>query len=214
MTTQLRRSTLAGAVLAGGKARRWGGVAKGALEVATGVSAVQRLIVELNRAGAEDVIILANDPGPYRNYDAQIVPDLRADVGPLAGIEAGLSHFVGRHDAVLFVPCDLPAFTAREIVTLKEAFLYRRAPVVFAETAGSVWHPLCVVVRVDNLAAISAAIDAGRRRVRKVWQRLAAERVLFDDEQAFVNLNRPSDLRHWRDRSERANRLSQSVTMP
>lgn len=189
-------------VLAGGKARRLRGVAKGALEAAGGPSIIERLIEELDRAGVEEIIISTNDPLHYRDCGRTIVADLRRGVGPLGGIEAALAYFKGRSDAVIFLPCDVPAITAKEIGALKKDFLRAEAGVVFAESGKDFWHPLCAVVHHGSLRDISAAIDRGQRSVREVWRRLGAQPVHFENEAAFLNINTPEDLELWRSRCE------------
>jgi len=188
---------IAGAILAGGKARRLGGIVKGTLEVDPGVTIVQRLIGEFSRAGIEEVVIATGDPGPYLRYGREIVADIRPCMGPLGGIEAALEHLAGRCDAVLFLPCDLPRIGADEMSALRTAFAAGPARVVFAESGDFFGHALCSVVHIAVLPEVSAALDRGERRVRDLWRRLGALGVPFDDESRFLNINEPEDLNRW-----------------
>ncbi|MBN2182270.1 MAG: molybdenum cofactor guanylyltransferase [Sedimentisphaerales bacterium] len=197
MRKDLDRLEIGGVILAGGQARRLGGLAKGRIEVGGNVSIVEQLISELKNAGICNIIIAANDPIPYLHFDIEVVPDIRKGIGPLGGIETGLVHFTGQSDAVMFVPCDMPNITSKEMLTLKEAFMETEKPVVFAGTAGFFWHPLCAVVHNRLKNRISSAIDDGQRKVRDIWQQLKAETVLFDDNTAFFNINNFEDIHRW-----------------
>jgi len=193
------RTTLriAGAILAGGKAQRMGGIAKGMLPLGGSLSLIERLVVHLMRAGVEEIIIVANDDRPYTRIGCAIVPDGRMDAGPLAGIEAALGYFAGRYEAVLCLPCDMPSLSWREMSALLATFVDTGGPVIFAETEDGARHPLCAVVRVDLLDGISAALDQGERAVSDVWPQLGGFAVHFDDPNAFINLNSPGDLDAW-----------------
>ncbi len=188
---------IAGAILAGGKARRMGGIAKGMLSAGGSLSLIERLVVHLMRAGVDEVIIVANDDRPYTRIGCAIVPDGRIEAGPLAGIEAALGYSAGGYDAVLCLPCDMPSLTWKEMSALIAAFADTGGPVIFAQTADGARHPLCAVVRTDLLDGISAALDCGELAVSDVWSQLGGFALHFDNPDAFVNLNSPGDLDAW-----------------
>ena len=198
MTGKLKKHRIAAVILAGGNARRLGGIAKGAIEVGKGASIIERLLKEFAGANINNIVIAANDSKPYQHFGVEIIADIREGIGPIGGIESGLAHFAGQSDAVMFVPCDMPNISAKEMSALKEGFIETEAPVVFAETAGFFWHPLCAVVHNDLASDISTAIDEGERKIRKFWQQVNADKVLFDDETAFLNINCLADMDRWR----------------
>src|SRR4051812_10933938 len=98
----------AAAILAGGRARRLGGVHKGLLLV-DGEPIVARQLRQL-AAHAGELLIVANDVAAYAEVAAQhgarVVVDLHPGDGPLAGLEAALSA-TGAPE-LLLVACDLP----------------------------------------------------------------------------------------------------------
>jgi molybdopterin-guanine dinucleotide biosynthesis protein A len=188
--------TVAAAILAGGQASRYGGLPKGRLEIAPGVSLLARLVGELRAAGLREIVLAANAPEPYLHLGLEIVPDLHPDRGPLGGVEAALSHYGTPADATLFLPCDLPAITSREIVRLREAFLAGGRPVAVCVT-GDRLQPLCAVVANALLPEVTAALEAGELSVGRLWRRLGAAEVAFPDPAPFVNLNCPEDLAQW-----------------
>ncbi|MHC4132748.1 MAG: molybdenum cofactor guanylyltransferase [Planctomycetota bacterium] len=198
MTRNSIKCTITGAILAGGKARRIGGIVKGTLKINGDVSIVQHLIDELNCTDISDIVIIANDQSPYLDYAVEIIPDLRTGIGPMGGIESGLMHFANRCDAVMFLPCDLPNITAKEMLILQKAFIESKAPAVFAETNNSFWHPLCSVVHKNLAKNVSGAIDRGERKIRNVWKQVKAAKVNFDDASAFFNINSLADINQWR----------------
>jgi molybdopterin-guanine dinucleotide biosynthesis protein A len=188
---------IAGAILAGGKARRMGGIPKGMLHTAGRLSLVERLVVHMMRCGMDEIVIAASDARPYTRVGCAVVPDRRTDAGPLAGIEAALLHCAGRYDAVLCLPCDLPALSWKEISALVTAFADTKGSLVFAQTQGSENHPLCAVVPTNMLDRVSAALDRDERGVHNLWLQLEGIAVPFDNPNAFANLNSPDDLEAW-----------------
>ena len=198
MKRNMKKCVIVGAILAGGNAHRIGGIAKGTLKIGGGVSIIERLMNEMNQAGVSDIVIIANDSKPYQDYGVKIIADIRKGIGPLGGIESELVHFAGQSDAVMFVPCDMPSITAKEMSALKKTFIETGAPVVFAETAGFFWHPLCAVVHNDLKEKISSAIDSGQCKIRDVWRQVKAITVQFPDETTFFNINNSTDRDRWR----------------
>ena len=126
-----------------------------------------------------------------------ILPDLRPGLGPLSGIEAALRHFAGLREAVLFLPCDLPGITPREVGVLLGAWEARRGPLLVAETGPDLWHPLCAIVHNELSSAVSAALDRDHRSVRLLWRDLGAAAVPFDDPAPFFDVNTMEDWALW-----------------
>ncbi|MDH7499846.1 MAG: molybdenum cofactor guanylyltransferase [candidate division NC10 bacterium] len=193
----LQNCQIAAGVLAGGKGRRFGRMPKGLWEVAPGIPILRKQVAELASSGIEEVIILTNDPRPYRGFGRNIVPDLRAGIGPLGGIETAISYYFRRCRATLFLPCDLPYITAQEITSLLEGFSRAEGNVAVAVSGESDWEPLFAVVKNELLPVVQAAIDRGVRRVREVWKELGVTLIHFPDRESFCNVNTPKDLPRW-----------------
>jgi molybdopterin-guanine dinucleotide biosynthesis protein A len=187
---------IAAAIIAGGKATRMDGVAKGLLRDAAGNTVVQRLLNQIDAAGIADVVISANEPHSYAELNLPIIADRHADIGPLGGIEAVLSNLSARCDCVLLFPCDLPNVTTNEILILLRSHKESAGRVIFAVTAEGD-HPLCAVVPVTVLDNVKAAIAAGEYSVKRLWRSLGALPVEFDDSSRMMNLNTPDDVRRW-----------------
>lgn len=192
-----RRSFVAGAVLCGGRALRYGGASKGTLPMPDGPPILDRLIRAAEGAGLEDVRLVANDAGPYRRFGRRIVPDLRPGTGPLGGIEAALASLEDLFEGILVLPCDLPGLTAAEVSALLGAFEGSESGLVCASTPGGMDHPLCAAVHRRHAAAVGAALDRGERRVGRLWRALGAEAVPFGDPRPFFNVNSPQEMSRW-----------------
>ena len=188
---------MACAILAGGKATRYGGAAKGMLLLADGVTIIGRILAEVAASGVSDVVIVANDPDAYRACGRRIIKDARPGMGPLGGIEAALLHFAGTYENVLILPCDLPDITRGEIAALRDAHVAHGARVTVAQTPDSLWHPLCVVVHSAVGPAIAAALDTDIRSVYRVWREANPFVVRFSDARPFLNVNTPADMATW-----------------
>ncbi|MCC6124271.1 MAG: molybdenum cofactor guanylyltransferase [Pirellulales bacterium] len=187
-------------ILAGGQARRYGGIAKGLIPCPNGRTILARLIDEIETAEIPTTAISANEPLPYLPFGKPVIADLRPGRGPLGGIEAALNFYSQlRPQGVLILPCDLPGISHREIVRLRDAFCRGGARVVVAETEDRQWHPLCAVVRPDILSELQCALDEDRREVKRLWGDLGAIGVGFADSRPFLNVNGPEDLQRWRE---------------
>ena len=192
---------LAAAILAGGQASRYGGMAKGLLEIAPGVSIMGRLIAELRAARLTEIVVAANTSEPYQHLGLGVLADLRPPCGPLGGVEAALSFYGPEWDATLFLPCDLPAITRQEIVRLRGAFVTSDAEVAMCVT-GDGPQPLCAVVRNRLLPEVRAALEAGELSARRLWRRLGAVEVPFAEAAPFHNVNCPEDFDPWLSRGQ------------
>jgi len=189
---------ISAAILAGGQATRVHGLAKGTLSLDRQGTIIERQIFHCHEAHIDEVIIVANDKAPYASFNVPIVPDMRINAGPMAGIETGLTHYQASAQAVLFFPCDLPFISTQEFETLINRFVAGPAQAVFAKTNDSVWHPLCAVIHCDLLPIISNALDKGQRKIRGIFREISAEPVAFAQENAFFNVNTHADIAKMR----------------
>ena len=206
----IKRDRIAGAILAGGRARRYRGANKAGLDVGDGRTILEHLVGELAAAGVGDVIVCANDEIARAASAPSLpaVPDNRPHLGPLSGVEAALAHFAGcggdgpgelQHDATILLACDMPGVSAAVISALIDAFRGGTSRIVVAETADFSWQPLCSVVHNGILADVRAALDAGRLGVQRLWRELGAVGVRFADDRAFFNVNTPEDMARWQE---------------
>jgi molybdenum cofactor guanylyltransferase len=187
----------AAGILAGGRARRFNGIAKGMLRDRHDETIARRLELAIRQSGLEDIVLLTNDRLSYESLGIPILPDLRPGFGPLAAIESGLEHFASSRGAMLFVACDLPNLTTCEIRLLLDAFFNGKSEAVVAQTAEDKMQSLCMVLSVALRKQVTQHLDAGRRSVMEFLLEQRAETVVFEDARPFYNINTPEDWRHW-----------------
>ncbi len=214
-----RCDRIAGAILAGGLATRYGGTNKAAMDLGDGRTLLEHISGELSAAGAGEVIVCARSQTAQaaRAGGLKAVPDHREQLGPLAGVEAALAYYTGlsggqaveplggersvepRYDATILLACDMPGITASEISALIDAYRQGQAAIVVAEMPDFSWQPLCSVVHNGILSDVRAALDAGQLGVQSLWRRLGAVGVRFADDRPFFNVNTPEDMARWRE---------------
>ena len=192
---------ISGLVLAGGRGSRMGNVDKG-LQPFRSSTMVEHVLARL-RPQVGPVAISANrNLDAYRAFDVMVLPDEIADgvepyPGPLAGLEAGLRHCATPY--LLAVPCDSPFLPADLAERLFAALREADADVAYAATQEPGMraqpHPVFCLVRVDRLPALSAYLAEGGRRVDGWYRDLKSVEVVFDDADAFRNINTLDELR-------------------
>ncbi len=195
MSEELREPRVAAAILAGGKATRYGGTHKGLLRLPDGATIIERLLRAVRAAGIGEAVICANEAETYRYLGLPVIRDETRDAGPLGGIEAALLHFGGRIDGLLILPCDLPALTEQELTQLVSRFAEDPARIHFAAVEGGREEPLVAVVPFSVFDRVRATLAGGDRSVRRLWTSLGGVPVFFPDGAPFLNLNCPEDLR-------------------
>lgn len=183
-----------GALVAGGKATRLGGAAKGLLRAGGEPIAARslRLFAELF-AGA---LVVANDPAPYAALGAPIVPDLVPGKGAPGGLHAALA--AATTPWVFTAGCDMP-FLSREGILLLAA---RRAgaEAVLVEWGGrleplhALWSRACLPLVARLLAEGDPSLQHIGRAVRAVVVPEAEWRAIDPAGRAFENANTPADV--------------------
>jgi molybdopterin-guanine dinucleotide biosynthesis protein A len=189
----MNTARIAGLVLAGGQARRMGGVDKALLPfgehtmLAAVIAALDLPVVAISANG---------NPTRFAAYRCPVLADgAFQDQGPLAGILAGLEWAAGLGMAALLTaPCDTPCLPRG--------------------LAGLLWPPPCSVVsggRRHHLVAtwpVSCAEELhrvlsgdGSRSVGWFAERIGMHYVAFacDTFDPFANVNTPEDLRRIAD---------------
>jgi molybdopterin-guanine dinucleotide biosynthesis protein A len=185
---------IAGAILAGGQASRYGGQPKGLLRLPSGETILERQLQVFKEAGIDNPIICAGDIQAYNEHGYATLADRLPGVGPLAGIEAALAHFSPNAEAVQFLPCDMPLIAAAVLLRLQAEFRRRAGGIVFASTCTISCHSLCLIVHTELLPQIRLAIDNGMYTVHRLCKDLEAHAVQFAEEACFANINTPADL--------------------
>jgi molybdopterin-guanine dinucleotide biosynthesis protein A len=184
--------TLAVAILAGGRARRFGGIDKSALPLA-GRSILDRLL-DAVRPVSPHVFAVGDTMGAAGRAGLEVVPDLIPDAGALGGIYTAIVR--SPCDRTLVLGCDMPFVTTALLERLAGV---SGVDVVMPRTAAG-YQPLCAVYGRGCAAAIRERLDRGERHaaVPPGGVRLAEigpqELAAYDpDGLLFVNVNTPHD---------------------
>jgi len=189
----MTRATTACAILAGGRARRFGGRDKARL-VVEGRSIIDRQ-VDLLRRISDEVFVVGHDAGRFADLGLPVFEDRVAGAGALGGILTALEST--QADRVLVIACDMPF--------LVEGLL--RALVSRADSGHGAWvrttrgpEPLVACYRQSAQALIRTAIASGRLKAADLGAQLnlrdltEAEVALFGAPgQLLANLNTPED---------------------
>jgi molybdopterin-guanine dinucleotide biosynthesis protein A len=110
------RPDVAAAILAGGRARRFGGLDKSRVRV-EGRSIINRQMDVLQQLTAE-IFIVAGDAGRFTDLGVPVHPDILPNAGALGGIHTALE--TASADLVITVACDLPFLHAGLLARLTE----------------------------------------------------------------------------------------------
>jgi molybdopterin-guanine dinucleotide biosynthesis protein A len=187
-----------GAILAGGRATRFGGVAKG-LERVGGQRIIDRVAAALNEA-CDDLIILSNDAASAGWLPGtRIVADVRQGAGSLGGIHAALTDAGPAGGAVLVLAWDSPFVPAGLLRALRSAGEADDADAAVA-VSDSPWgfEPLCAWYRGSCLGAVERHLDDGDLRAGGWQDEVRVVRVdaspWGDPDEIFFNVNTPADL--------------------
>jgi molybdopterin-guanine dinucleotide biosynthesis protein A len=182
-----KHSEVAAVALAGGASSRMGRAK--ALAPFLGEPLVARVLGRLRpQAGA---VYLNASGAEYEGFGAPLAPDSERwrGAGPLAGVAAGLARAAADGFAYLATaPCDAPFLPLDLVARLRAA---GGAAVAVSQTG---WEPMFALLPVSALAAVEAALAAGRASPRSVLEALGAAEVAFPAEGApFANLNTPQE---------------------
>jgi molybdopterin-guanine dinucleotide biosynthesis protein A len=179
------------AILAGGRATRFGGRDKSALVVG-GRTILSRQIAELAAVSGVDEILIA---GRASHAAARTVGDIVPGCGPLGGIHAALTE--ARHDTVFVVACDTPYVSAPLIAHLFD--LSHDVDVVVPRTEHG-HHPLCAVYSRACIEPIARRLAGGRLKVVELFDDVRTKIVSVeelsdfgDPRQLLANVNTPAD---------------------
>lgn len=182
------------AILAGGRAARFGGRDKSALVIG-GRSILERQIAELLRV--TDDVLVVGEPRMLTQSDARVrlVPDRVSGCGPLGGLDAALA--AARDAVVAIVACDMPFVTAAFLNHLLA--LTREADAVVPRTERG-YHPLCAAYTRACHPAIARRLADRRLTMTGLLEEVRVRELTAGEIDAFgdrhrllANVNTPAD---------------------
>lgn len=171
---------MSAAILAGGRATRFGGRDKSAL-VVDGRTMIERQMEALS-AAADEVLVVRED----------IVPGC----GPLGGVHTALTR--ARHDIVFVLACDMPNITAAFVSYMRS--IADCWDIVVPRTERG-YHPLSALYRRTCLPAIARRLAERQLRMTDLFSDVHVREVSGEDldrfggrERLLANVNTPAEL--------------------
>lgn len=189
--TVIPQKEITGVILAGGRARRMGGIDKG-LILLNGKPMVEHVIAAL-RAEVDNLLINANrNLEQYAAFGYPVIPDIMDGyLGPLAGIASGMRAASSQY--IVTAPCDSP-LVANNLVRRLYATLTREGADISVAHDGERMHPVFALMRRDLLPNLLDFLNAGQRKIDRWYaQHRLAVAYFRDQPEAFRNVNSPEE---------------------
>jgi molybdenum cofactor guanylyltransferase len=188
---------ITGLILAGGRAQRMGGIDKGLIPFH------HKPLIEstITRLKPQVSLILINanrNITKYAAYGYPVVVDEAPDFsGPLAGFSVGLKACATPY--LLTAPCDsplLPIDLASQLANEMERGEYQLVYASSKEADGKTWaQPVFCLMRADLQESLTLFLQKGDLKIDRWFKELRSSTLVFNDAQAFANINTPQELK-------------------
>jgi molybdopterin molybdotransferase len=211
----MNKESISGLILAGGRGTRMGHVDKG-LQPFGGSTMVANVLARLQPQVATLAINANQNLDTYAAFGVPVWPDdTPGFAGPLAGLEAGLRRCATSY--LLTAPCDspfLPSDLGERLYAGLQDSGADLALAVTQENGRRQPHPVFCLLKTSLLPVLSSYLAGGGRRMDGWYSEIKVAEVLFEDADAFRNINTLDEL-HSLDTaapSTRAPRLADVVS--
>lgn len=187
--------SISAVILAGGQAKRMGGVDKG-LQPLQGKPLFQFIYDRLH-SQVEHISVNANrNQAIYAVAGLPVFGDnIEGFQGPLSGILTALER--SETDFVLFVPCDSPFFPDNLLEKLKSAVVFHGVSIAYVHD-GEREHPTFCLMARSLKEKLAAYLAAGERRMLQFMRQNGAVSVDFSENKAaFTNINTLDELQQF-----------------
>ena len=162
-------------ILAGGQGARWGGRDKG-LIVQNGQSLIAGITQPRPTAAQELLVCCRTYPHFYHHFSDRVLCEVVRGLGPCAGITALLSAV--KTATLMVLPVDLIGSPQEIIQTLEREWREDDTAVFLTDAEGN--HSPCIRIHADTLAACTAFLDAGGRKITGLLKKIEARAVQVD----------------------------------
>jgi molybdopterin-guanine dinucleotide biosynthesis protein A len=187
---------ITGLILAGGRAQRMGGIDKGLISF-HGKPLIESAISRL-KPQVSTILINANRSiTKYSYYGYPVLMDETPDFsGPLAGFSVGLKHC--KTPYLLTSPCDSPLLPINLAGTMAEELEDKNLELVYAsskEADGTIWaQPVFCLMKSNLHNSLTSFLSKGDLKIDRWFKELKSGTVVFENAQAFSNVNTPDEL--------------------
>lgn len=189
--TTIYNENVTGVVLAGGKARRMGGVDKGLVEI-NGQPMIQYVLDAL-KPQVQEILINANrNSAQYEKFGYSVVSDQLEDFqGPLAGMATTMAKAKTKY--ICTCPCDGPLITKDLVTRLYSAISKQHVKIAVAHD-GKRMQPVYALLDCDLHESLLNYLMSGERKIDRWFTQHNCIEVDFSDKQdCFININTPED---------------------
>lgn len=188
-----------GVILAGGLNTRFSGRNKAFIEI--GGAPILDRILALFREIFDEIVLVANDPLQYLDWDLQIVTDIFPLRSSLTGIHAGLVAASRPH--AFFSSCDAPFLKKALVVHILGGIDPKIDVVIPQVTLGL--EPLCAVYSKACIKPIERNLSNNRLKIQGFFPDVRVKKIpgeVLDRTDpgltSFFNVNTPEDLERAR----------------
>jgi molybdopterin-guanine dinucleotide biosynthesis protein A len=152
-----------------------------------------------------EVIVSFNEPEQLQEHvPYRLVFDRKADAGPLAALESGLT--AAREEVTFAVAVDMPYVT---VDVAEMAVAAARTCDAAIPRIGDRPEPVCAAYRRSALPAISSALDTGDLKLANLTNRLDVTWLEGLNSELFRSLNTPSEYERFLALAQAGNSVSQ-----
>lgn len=186
------QSQITGVVLAGGRARRMGGIDKGLVEICG--KPMCELVIELLSPQVETILVNANrNHDEYKNFGVSVIEDYFSGyLGPLAGIASAMR--VAQTPWVITVPCDGPFLNSDYVRRMSERVTLETKVVVARDSERL--QPTYMLANSDVVDDLNSFLKSGERKIDKWFIKHNYSTCDFSDSpRCFVNINSDEERR-------------------
>mgnify|MGYP001201536125 CR=1 FL=1 len=195
-TNNSAKKLITGLILAGGNARRMGGVDKGLVKV-KGDFLISHAIVRI-QSQVEFLIINANrNINTYKTLSDIVIQDrTNQRLGPLGGIQAGLYNC--KTPYMISVPCDVPKIPLnicnRLYESLRENDADSAMPFTLDSEGNKRTHPAILLLKKELIECLDSYLESGGRKIDQWTREFKCTQVLFNNAEDFLNINKLEDI--------------------
>ena len=185
-------NNVTGLILAGGKARRMGGIDKGLVSLKD--RSMISYIIDALKPQVNDIIINANRNIPdYEKFGYPVINDDIANYqGPLAGMASGLKH--ANTDYIVTAPCDGPLLAENYVDTLLESARSHHTKISVAFD-GNRLQPVYALIHKELLFDLNEFLNSGERKIDRWYEKHHYAKADFSTcQEMFTNINTAEDI--------------------
>ncbi len=184
------KSKITGVILAGGLARRMGGIDKGLVELAG--TPMCKLVIDLLGPQVNEVLLNANrNRKTYENFCVPVIEDqIEGYLGPLAGLASAMNFT--KTPWIITAPCDGP-FLNQDYVARMSTLVTKGIDIVVASDAKRL-QPTFMLVNTKLKRDLNKFLESGGRKI-DLWfvKHGYAVADFSDSPDCFLNINSEAD---------------------